>query len=583
MVSLVPLLTPNDDLDTQPYSYGRTRDFTGLEPGFDEFVGAAYDEGQFFNPLSFIEREVEIGNARVAGTIVDQDEFGFPIRREDPDSQVKRFSADEWRNSQYFRPGLSFEDGVKETVAQVLADQFDERQEFEQILNESQGGFVRGATRIGVGFAAGLTDPLNLATGFIPVIGSSRYAALAARVGVPTSRFIGGAIEGAAGAALIEPILLGSAANQQIDYGFEDSLLNIAFGAALGGGFNLAGRAAIDYAQKLRASGNPVIQAIDESAPGTHKAAVESAVAQVLRGERVDVTPVIGNDPKIGGIVRATPRQFERLQRTISDIETGKIPTRKEMQRILSTAEFGKFKSRVSQLQTETKSALVPVKTKAAEAFTRAATTARRALNRADTPNRVEKAQRAQEKAEKLFQRLPDADKAAFTKIDGDPLPRRRTQKTSKEQSRAVAAREILDEAIETRLAELEATQPRINPAVAADRPIQSQLAREGRGPLNQSETVQMVEANRQTIKDGYESLPVEPQPPKVLDDAIADLEKDIQDVQAQVQQLEDASPGLFDPADTAEIRKISDDINRLNESEEAITAGILCLVKNSG
>jgi hypothetical protein len=114
------------------------------------------------------------------------------------------------------------------------------REELRQadIARRSPGGFLQAAGELAVGFAGSAIDPLNIASAFVPVVGQARYAAWAAN-GVTRARFAKGAIEGAVGAVVIEPIVYGVAQSEQADYTALDSFLNVAFGTALGGGLHV--------------------------------------------------------------------------------------------------------------------------------------------------------------------------------------------------------------------------------------------------------------------------------------------------------------------------------------------------------
>jgi hypothetical protein len=63
----------------------------------------------------------------------------------------------------------------------------------------------------------------------------------------------------------------------------------------------------------------------------------------------------------------------------------------------------------------------------------------------------------------------------------------------------------------------------------------------------------------------------------------VGNLEQEIQDLQIKTQRMEDAAPGTFSPEDTAEIRAIREDINRLNQEDDAMLAGLLCVGKHIG
>jgi hypothetical protein len=107
-------------------------------------------------------------------------------------------------------------------------------------------GWGGAAAGFAGGFLAQSVDPINAASAFIPFVPEARYASMLARQGGSFAGRAGvrigvGAVEGAAGAAVVEPINLLGARYEQADYGIEDSFLNIAFGTLLGGGLHAVG------------------------------------------------------------------------------------------------------------------------------------------------------------------------------------------------------------------------------------------------------------------------------------------------------------------------------------------------------
>lgn len=109
------------------------------------------------------------------------------------------------------------------------------------------GSPVRGA----VSLAAGMLDPLNVAASFVPVVGEERVAAMLARAGTSAlsragARAAVGAVEGAAGAGILEPFVYGFHNQMQDDYSLANSLQNLAFGGLLGGGLHVLSGAAGD-------------------------------------------------------------------------------------------------------------------------------------------------------------------------------------------------------------------------------------------------------------------------------------------------------------------------------------------------
>ncbi len=90
-------------------------------------------------------------------------------------------------------------------------------------------GSIAGEVGVfGKGLSAAVIDPLNVATAYVPVT----------RLGMTAGRFTVGAVEGAVGTAMLEPVVLAGAAAEKREYGLADSMLSIAFGSALGGGLH---------------------------------------------------------------------------------------------------------------------------------------------------------------------------------------------------------------------------------------------------------------------------------------------------------------------------------------------------------
>lgn len=152
----------------------------------------------------------------------------------------------------------------------------------QEIYAQAEGGFAQGAARLGVGLATSLVDPISVATAFIPVVGEARYLGWLGRAGGVIGRTgvrAGvGAIEGAAGAALLEPIIAGSRRYEQADYGMADSLLNVAFGGLFGTGLHSVGGAISDGVNHYR-SADPVWRGLESVSPA------EIPLVQNLRQE----------------------------------------------------------------------------------------------------------------------------------------------------------------------------------------------------------------------------------------------------------------------------------------------------------
>ena len=118
------------------------------------------------------------------------------------------------------------------------------------------GSVIRG----GAMFAAGIVDPINLATAFVPwtrSVGALRGAAAAAETGATfAARTAGRAAIGAADAgistAVLEPFNYAARNAVGDDYSAFDSMANIAFGTAFGGGLHVLGGGAAEALRKFR-------------------------------------------------------------------------------------------------------------------------------------------------------------------------------------------------------------------------------------------------------------------------------------------------------------------------------------------
>lgn len=158
--------------------------------------------------------------------------------------------------------------GIREGALDVLVSRHREQAARQQVLARSAGGSM--GTQIAASLAASLIDPLNIASAFVPVVGPARYSAMLARASGPLGRAgirAGvGAVEGAVGAAIIEPLPLIAANMDQTEYGLSDSLANIALGGVLGGGLHAVGGAVSDALRRGLATETPAVDTVLNSA-----------------------------------------------------------------------------------------------------------------------------------------------------------------------------------------------------------------------------------------------------------------------------------------------------------------------------
>jgi len=226
-----------------------------------DVLGATFQETMYYNPINALDRLAEQYTGKAdAGNII---------------------SKETWAESEYFRDGIQVgDDGIKEGLAQLLAERADRRRDFQITLQRSKGGFGLGAAQFGVAIAGSFLDPLNIASAFIPAVGPARAAAMAAKFGKSGSRAMKGAIDGAVGAAVLEPLIIGAAAAEQDQsYTLLDSFLNVAVGSALGGG--------------LHVGFGKISDRINRTPPQTRARAGQTALGQALGDQPVKVEPII--------------------------------------------------------------------------------------------------------------------------------------------------------------------------------------------------------------------------------------------------------------------------------------------------
>lgn len=201
---------------------------------------------------------------------------------------------------------LAFDSDTTEEAVDLLIERKRQELKRQEIWARSPGGVSLGAQKLAVSLGTSLADPAGAALNFVPVVSQAKYArwlnaagGTLGRVGVRAGV---GAIEGAAGAAIYEPLLMTAKASDQADYDMLDSLMNVGFGTVLGGGLHST---AGFLADTLSIVGSP-----SRSAPMIEH-------------------PIASRSPKF------EPRQEE----TIETIPSEEIVIRREIERALDSRE----------------------------------------------------------------------------------------------------------------------------------------------------------------------------------------------------------------------------------------------------
>src|SRR5690606_21173441 len=202
-----------------------------------EVVSATAEEAFVRNPTPSLDRaigriETDRGRAAELRDRISPLDYSTELPEDEvrlsPDEANRKYGVDF-----YGKNVLSWDGPVTESTAKELHDLKIGELRRETILSRAEGGAGQNLARFGTGLAVSAIDPLNLASAFIPVVGEARYLQLLTgasgafgRAGVRAGV---GAVEGAAGAAIVEPIVYGVAQSEQADYGLADSFLNVVF------------------------------------------------------------------------------------------------------------------------------------------------------------------------------------------------------------------------------------------------------------------------------------------------------------------------------------------------------------------
>lgn len=170
-----------------------------------------------------------------------------------------------------------------------------DRQYKKKLRNEIVSSANSGLASITGGIAGSLVDPLNIGTAFIPVVGEAKLAAIAARATVGArlaGRAAVGAIEGAAGAALLEPASYTLSQQLGDEYTVANSFANIAMGTVLGAGLHTAVGAGIEVKNKYFKELTPVqklSKQFDNMTIEQRQSYIKAAVAQIQEDRPISI------------------------------------------------------------------------------------------------------------------------------------------------------------------------------------------------------------------------------------------------------------------------------------------------------
>jgi len=227
---------------------------TDYQSGFGEYVGAKAVGAFLESPTAMAGQVAAVQDAQHGTDMLEQmfdnsissAEFGMKYAGKAP-RQVTMIPAEDARKK-ISEAGVKLtvpDSGISAEALDILITNQQDRTARNSIIERSPTG-LRSVAGFGAAFAGSLLDPLNIATGLVPIVGEARYTALLAQsagsfAGRTAIRAGVGFTEGVVGAAAIEPMMINFNRQLQNDYTMTDSLLNVAFGGVFGGGLHTLG------------------------------------------------------------------------------------------------------------------------------------------------------------------------------------------------------------------------------------------------------------------------------------------------------------------------------------------------------
>jgi hypothetical protein len=219
---------------------------------------------------------------------------------------VKPFaSEEEMMKSEYYRPGVAWNDGMTETGLQYISERYDNAREQEYLVQQTEEHGLPFISKFGNfmgGMVGSIPDPGNIATMFLPPVGVAGAVGRAA--GATAARTISGTLARAGTSRLnllkasARPSVWGSAAAGNLasasftannlnpygeNIGMADIITMTAVGTVLGTGFHAVGN------QFMRGrSQNLVRQRLDEVAhdmPSNHQAELAEMRTRMEKGD----------------------------------------------------------------------------------------------------------------------------------------------------------------------------------------------------------------------------------------------------------------------------------------------------------
>jgi len=211
----------------------------------------------------------------------------------------RHLTEEEWRNSPYYRKGLSFPHGVGENLAKFRASEFDHENLRQDQLGMVQPGFLTSASKLTGSVIGAALDPINDATAVVAseYIGEKAASATLAHLGESAIARTAArtAIGGVEGTAISAPQIASDFATEH-DLGHTESAATVLSSLALGAGLGGVVRGFVGFRQPISTQAD--------------RMAKQTAVNQLASGKSVDVEPIVQH-----GAYTEQLRQSEALEK----------------------------------------------------------------------------------------------------------------------------------------------------------------------------------------------------------------------------------------------------------------------------
>jgi len=331
------------------FGFGLNINKTAQETGYDQYktnlfesLGAVAKDNWNYNPVISL---------MTYGDTLEAEKESRLLNIEPVDRNVL--------NERYKDIGLYFEQDEYQSVVNIMVDQKEKELERQSIIqrgpkgswNPLDGGFYVGAAKLATGIGVSFLDPINIGVSFIPVFGQANFARVAAATSFRTARLTRGAVEGAVGATLVEPLIYGVAQKVQADYDLVDSFMNIGFGSVIGGGLHVGAgklkdiKTARDFEARILANrenlstvegGEPevnfykeyypadseLMMRLEQTDPELRKRLLAKAIGDQQLDEPVNVTDIANADPVMNGTsTKQLDIEINAARKTIAKIK----------------------------------------------------------------------------------------------------------------------------------------------------------------------------------------------------------------------------------------------------------------------